>query len=113
MDPLSTILRSLRLDSSVISRARLSAPRAVESRGSASAIFHVLVEGRCWVRRCDDEPTALGPGDVVVLTRGDRHVMSSAARCQPVPITSLRRVGQAGGVTDLEYGGGGEATRII
>jgi AraC-like DNA-binding protein len=115
MDALSTILCSLRLRSSILSRARLSAPWAIESPDSGgAATFHVLVEGRCWVlRRGDDEPTPLGAGDVIVITRGDRHVMSSAPRCQPVPHASLRRVGQDASVPDLEYGGGGELTRII
>jgi AraC-like DNA-binding protein len=113
MDALSTILGSLRLGSTIVSRTHLTAPWAVESPPGAVAIFHAVVEGRCWARRADDEPVSLGTGDIVVLTRGDRHVLSSAPRLPPAPVTALRRVRQASGVLDLEFGGGGERTRII
>lgn len=114
MDAMSRILRSLRLGSSLISRAHLTAPWGVESPGSAWAIFHAIVEGRAFVRRTGEaEPTELQTGDVVVLTRGDAHIMSSAPGARPTPITSLRHSASSGGVALLEHGGGGAATRII
>jgi AraC-like DNA-binding protein len=114
VDTLSTILRSLRLGSSILSRAHLSAPWAIESPGSSWAIFHTVLEGTCWVRRVvDAEPTQLQVGDVVVLPRGDAHVMSYAPHAPPSPISALRRTSVRGGVAVLEHGGGGERTRII
>jgi AraC-like DNA-binding protein len=114
LDPLSRILRALRLGSSVVSRSHLSAPWAIESPGGDCAIFHAVVEGRCWLRRLvDADPIALGEGDVVVLTHGDPHVVSSTPRGRPAPLSALKRTRMSGGVAVLEHGGGGAATRII
>ncbi len=113
MDALSRILRSVRLGSSLISRARLTAPWGVRSPGAPRAIFHAVLRGRCFVRRDGDaEATPLGPGDVVVLAHGDAHVMSDDPSTRPASI-DLLRPRRDGALPLLEHGGGGTETRLI
>jgi AraC-like DNA-binding protein len=74
--------------------------------------YHVVTEGRCYAARIGQEPLLLEEGEVVVFTKGDAHVMSSAPgmRAQPVtqaeldeaaagPLPFFRRVGQGGGAS--------------
>jgi AraC-like DNA-binding protein len=102
------------LASSIVSGARLSAPWAIHSNGADCPIFHAIVEGQAYVKRvADGEIKRLEEGDIVVVTRGDAHVMADDPKTPPAPITSFKRTMTAGGVAHLEYGGGGAQTRII
>jgi len=111
VDALSEILLSMRLVSSVISRARFTAPWAVRTTGARGAIFHVVMEGRCWLR---DGPTGerveLGAGDLVLLSHGGAHVICDSPDTSPeVPIAELpRNEGKR-----VVHGGGGQATSIL
>ena len=61
MDVLSDVLRVVRLTSAVFFTARFSSPWSIESppadqlvrslklRAESIALFHVLVEGQCWI----------------------------------------------------------------
>ena len=40
--------------------------------------YHVVVEGECYATMIGGEPLHLDPGEVIVYTRGDPHVMASA-----------------------------------
>jgi len=113
MDALSRILRSVRLESGIISRAHLSVPWAVSSPGAPSPIFHAVTRGSCWVRREGERtPTRLARGDVVVLARGEPHVLFDDPRTRPVSIKAIP-TRAFGGVALIEHGGGGEETRIV
>ena len=111
VDVLSEILVSMRLVSSVISRARFTAPWAVRTSGARGALFHVVMDGRCWLR---DGPTgeriALEKGDLVLLSHGGAHVMcDSPSTHTEVPVTELTR----GPGARVEHGGPGEASSIL
>jgi AraC-like DNA-binding protein len=112
-DALSSILRSVRLGSSLISRAKLTAPWGVHSTGGPAAIFHAIVRGQCWIRpEGQSKVTELGSGDVVVLSRGAAHTLFDDPSTPPAPRSALRPR-QDGPSLLLEYGGGGAETRII
>lgn len=111
MDVLSEILLSMRLVSSVISRARFSAPWAVKTSGARGALFHVVMDGRCWLR---DGPTGerfeLSKGDLVLLSHGGAHVMCDSPSSRPeVPVSELPR----GRGARVEHGGSGASTSIL
>lgn len=75
VDPLSRILRSVRLEGSLISIAELSRPFGVETRGVArAAVFHAVVEGEAHLRTAG-QTLALGAGDVVMLSHGQPHAL--------------------------------------
>jgi len=71
--------------------------------------YHVVTEGSCFAAVVGQEAVRVDAGEVVVFTRGDAHVMSSAPgmRAQPVtqaevdaatagPLPFFRRVGESG-----------------
>ena len=89
-DPLSDVLRTVRLTGAVFFDvnakdpwvAELSPPDVILPRilpGAGHLIaFHVVTEGRCFAYRTGDEPTAVEAGEVIVFTNGDAHRLSSA-----------------------------------
>src|SRR5262245_13886868 len=95
-DSLDTILRSVRLRSTILSRAELRAPWGVATRGfPGCAIFHAILEGEA-VLRHEGERVALAAGDVVVLPRGDAHELANPADTAAMPISSLPHADVAG-----------------
>ena len=73
-DPISQVLRVVRIRSAVWCRSLLGAPWGFGVRAHGNPAFHVVTSGRCWLE-VDGEPgqRALGAGDLVVLPTGRRH----------------------------------------
>lgn len=113
MDPLSGILSSVRLASSIWSTARLTAPFAVRTRGASSAIFHAVVRGNAFMARNREEPLALGPGALVLLPRGDSHVICDQPGRVPAALGDLSPVDPEDEIPCVEHGGGGDETFLI
>lgn len=95
LDPLSDVLRSVRLRGSVFfyvsCRDQWSA-HAPPSRELAPAVmpgaehvieYHLFVKGEGWVAVDGEPPLRLREGDIVMLPHGDAHVLSSAPGIQP------------------------------
>ncbi len=90
MDPLSDLLRVVRLDGAYFFGVEASEPwsiRAVEAEALLPRIlpaadhlisYHLVTEGRCYGGLIGQEPVELAAGDVIVFPHGDAHVMSSA-----------------------------------
>jgi AraC-like DNA-binding protein len=90
-DPLSDVLRAVRLDGAFFYAVEASEPWGVEAvaakdltprilPGAEHLIsYHILTSGRCWGGLTGEPPVALAPGDVIVFPHGDPHVMSSDA----------------------------------
>jgi AraC-like DNA-binding protein len=88
-DPLSDLLRAVRLDGAFFYAVEASEPWSVEAvaardltprvlPGAEHLIpYHILTAGRCWGGLIGEPPVALGPGDVIVFPHGDAHMMSS------------------------------------
>ncbi|MCP4808530.1 MAG: AraC family transcriptional regulator [Proteobacteria bacterium] len=76
MEALSPMLKELRLQGSIFSRAELAAPWGVETSGGDAAIFHVVTAGEAWLRPEGEAPIHLETGDLAVLMRGQSHVLS-------------------------------------
>jgi AraC-like DNA-binding protein len=89
-DPLSDVLRSVRLRGAVFYYVSFDGDWAAETPASpllASALmpgadhvlaYHLLVKGSGWAA-CDGQaPVSLAAGDIVMFPRGDAHVISSA-----------------------------------
>lgn len=125
MDVLSDVLRVVRLTSAVFFTARFSSPWSIESpppdelarslrlRAESIAMFHVLVEGQCWISFGGHAPIKLEASDVVIFPRGDPHVMSSPVGARPRPIASLLPSQPSEEIPQLDHGGGGAPTRFV
>ena len=89
MDPLSDLLRVVRLDGAFFYAVEAAEPWSVESAAAKELkprilptaehliSYHILTQGRCYARLIDEEPVELLPGDVIVFPHGDANVMSS------------------------------------
>lgn len=89
MDPLSDVLRVLRLSGAFFYRVEATAPwsahaiaaqelRAEVMPGAEHLIpYHILVAGHCFAGLIGEPPVAMLPGDVIVFPHGDAHHMSS------------------------------------
>lgn len=99
-DALSDVLRAVRLTGAaffdVIARAPWCAEQPTREQvlpkilpGAEHLIsYHVVTEGECYAARIGDaEPVHLRAGEVVVFTKGDPHVMSSAPGMRAQPVT--------------------------
>ena len=125
MDVLSDVLRVVRLTSAVFFTARFSTPWSIESpppdqlarslrlRAESIALFHVLVEGQCWVSMEGHAPLRMEARDVIIFPHGDPHVMSSHIGARPRPISALLPSQPSEEIPQLDYGGGGESTRFV
>lgn len=125
MDVLSDVLRIVRLTSAVFFTARFSTPWSIESppsdqlartlrlRAESIALFHVLVEGQCWVSMEGHSPLRMEAHDVIIFPHGDPHVMSSPIGARPRPISALLPSQRSEEIPQLDYGGGGEAARFV
>jgi AraC-like DNA-binding protein len=88
-DTLSDVLRTVRLRSAVFYYVSCNGKWVVEapaSREIAAAVmpeaehviqYHVLTEGECWAGIVGEQPIRMQRGDVVLLTQGNAHVVSS------------------------------------
>jgi AraC-like DNA-binding protein len=95
LDPLSDVLRSVRLRGSVffhVSCRDQWAVQAPPSRDIAPVVmpgtehvieYHLLVKGGGWVAVDGEPPLRLREGDIVMLPHGDAHVVSSAPGVRP------------------------------
>ncbi|MFT3752539.1 MAG: AraC family transcriptional regulator [Paludibacter sp.] len=97
LDPLSDVLRSVRLRGSVffhVSCRDQWAAYAPSSREVAPAVmpgaehvieYHLFVKGGGWVAVDGEPPLRLQEGDIVMLPHGDAHTVSSAPGAGPPP----------------------------
>lgn len=91
MDPLSDVLRAVRLDGAFFYMVEAAAPWSVSAVNACSLVprilpnaehlisYHILLTGECWGGVEGQEQVAMAPGDVIVFPHGDAHVMSSAS----------------------------------
>lgn len=111
---LTDVLQSVRLETGFISRAMMRAPFAVHTDGLPVPIFHAVASGTCWFRRDgDDEGHTLEVGDVVLLTRGDGHVLADAPGRVTVPLSTLPATQRRSHVDLVESRGRGPESHVL
>src|SRR5688572_18777553 len=90
LDPLSDVLRAVRLTGACfflvdasspwwaeVAEGRLIAP-AVLPRTQHVVSYHAIAKGRCWAGLADGTEAWLGAGDVVVIPHGDAYALGTA-----------------------------------
>ncbi len=110
MDPLSDLLRAVRLTGAHFFQTHASGPWGIEAApaselsprilpGSEQLIaYHLVLTGRCWGGVSGTPPVPLEAGDVILFPRGDAHVMSSGPEPGP-EVFSVKSVPRFPGVT--------------
>jgi AraC-like DNA-binding protein len=124
-DPLSDVLRSVRLSGAIFLDADLSAPWGFASPpASAGAhliapaaehmiLFHLLVEGRASARIPGQGIVALEAGEIAVLPRGDAHELWNGRVARLTDGSTLLPRILGGAVASERGGGGGRITKFI
>jgi hypothetical protein len=122
---LHDVLAKLRLTGAFFVRAENTAPWAIETPATAELVsflapqarrlilFHVVAEGRFWLRVSTGEQVQAEEGDVVVLPYSHRHVMGSDEAAPPVPIAALFPPPPRDELPVIRHGGGGTRTGIV
>jgi AraC-like DNA-binding protein len=125
MDALSEVLRSVRLTGAIFLRAEFTKPWGFRARNASSAAallapgtehlvpFHFVSEGEASVNVEGCEPVELEAGELVVLPRGDAHVLKNGAVAAPVDSSVLLPEILKRNVVSERGGGGGPVTRFI
>jgi AraC-like DNA-binding protein len=100
MDPLSDLLRVVRLDGAFFYAVEAAEPWIVESAPAKDLkpqilptaehliSYHILTGGHCYVRLMGEQPVELLPGDVIVFPHGDANVMSSGRDLRAPGVTT-------------------------
>ena len=124
MDALSETLRVVRLVGAIFINGRVTAPWCYHSPTADTAapilepgaesvvIFHLILEGECFVELLGQPVLRLSAGDVVVFPQGHAHRMTSHPGMKPATGARLEEV-LARRPRQLNYGGGGPATRLV
>ena len=113
-DPVSEILRAVRVRSTVYCRSLMRAPWGFGVQAHGNPAFHLVTEGRCWLE-VDGEPrqTQLAAGDLVILPAGPRHWMRDAADTPADELTQILAERQLDDLYRLHYGGSGARTTLL
>src|SRR3954462_1240413 len=89
MDPLSDVLRAIRLDGAFFYIFEGTAPWSISVAPALELVprvlpeaehvmaYHIVTAGSCWMGRLGDEQVQLQPGDAILFPPGDAHLASS------------------------------------
>lgn len=114
MDVLTDVLATTRVRGGVSGRIEARAPWGLDFDGSRPASFHVVVQGACWLRlEGDSEPVQLVQGDVVLLSRGVRHVLADSPRTTARDFRTLVANSDVAPGAALRVGGSGSPTVLV
>jgi AraC-like DNA-binding protein len=125
MGLLHDVLAKLHLTGAFFVRAENTAPWAIETPATAELasilapqarrliLFHVIAEGRFWLRVSTGEQVQAEEGEVVVLPYSHQHVMGSDESADPVPIAALFPPPPWEQLPMIRHGGGGARTKIV
>jgi AraC-like DNA-binding protein len=84
-DPVSEVLRAVRIRSTILCRSALAAPWGFGIVGHGKPVFHLITRGSCWLDvEGEDAQLPLGAGDLVLLPTGRRHRLRDEPHT-PVP----------------------------
>jgi AraC-like DNA-binding protein len=125
MDALSEALKPVRMTGAIFFNAELTAPwgfaaapmqkvAPVLAPGTELLVaYHLFTEGRAVVRIDGADDMQVEPGDVVIIPHGDAHTVSNGSPATLVDSTTAVSQCMAGDLRTIQWGGGGEATRIV
>jgi AraC family transcriptional regulator, alkane utilization regulator len=113
-DPVSQVLRLLRIRSTVYCRSVMRAPWGFGVEAHGNPAFHVVTSGNCWLEvDGDPEHIPLCAGDLVILPTGPRHWMRDHPDSPATELEEILADTPLDGHHRLHYGGGGRRTGLL
>jgi AraC-like DNA-binding protein len=121
---LAEMLRALRLTGSVFLDGRFTAPFGVFSPKQYDettplahlrhiSIFHLISAGSCNIELANGERRIVSAGDVLLMPFADTHKFWNGEFSEIVSTPDLFRAGSVKGLSTIDYGGGGDETRMV
>lgn len=112
-DTVTELLSALTVQSSVYCLSELRAPWGFQVAGVNVAKFHLVLEGACWLLADGGSPVRLAAGDLVILSRGDRHTVCDELDSPVLGLDLLIAGHPLDDQAQLRYGGDGPPTRLL
>lgn len=113
-DPVSEVLRSVRIRSTLYCRSLMGAPWGFGVMAHGNPAFHVVTAGACWLE-IDGEPNQipLATGDLVVLPTGRRHWVRDDPATPATELKEILATTPRAERRRLHYGGRGPRTELL
>ena len=112
-DPLSEMLRGLRLDGVEYGRFQMKAPWGLSFPAQDAARFHFNAGGGCWLLTPAQKWIRFEPGDAVLLPRGAAHALASAPDAEVIPFCRCAFQQVCEKVFETSGGGAGDQTLLF
>ena len=112
-DPLSEMLRGLRLDGVEYGRFQMKAPWGLSFPAQEAARFHFAAGRGCFLKTPAGDWVRLEPGDAVLLPRGAEHALASAPDAETIPFCRCTFQQVCESVFETSGGGEGEQTLLF
>ena len=125
IDPLSEVLRSIRLTGGIFLEANFTAPWSVQTRLAVDdyapfqvkppllIAYHFVIEGKALLSIEGGSTVEARAGEVVLLPRNDVHILASSTGLKPTDARQLIHAAPDGGLAKVSHGGGGEKTHLV
>jgi AraC-like DNA-binding protein len=114
-DDLSVLLEQINVRSVVYCLSDLGAPWGLRVDGSATAKFHLVLDGQATLTLDDpgSTPAGLSPGTLVLLPYGSGHLIQDRRDSPARPLDHILAEQPAAAAGRLAYGGDGPRTRLL
>lgn len=112
-DPFGEVLQLLQLTGVLYCNAQLTAPWGIELPELPGVMnVEVVTSGHCWIEVEGESPVFMPQGSLVVIPRGNRHVLRGNPGDEATPLSDItvERVGDR--FENMQFGGGGQLTQI-
>ena len=125
IDPLSEVLRSVRLTGGIFLDARFTAPWCVHTQILAEdcgafpvkppllIAYHFVISGKFLLSTEGEPAVEVRAGEIVLLPRNDVHTLASASGLVPTSARHLIHPSADGGLARISHGGGGETAHLV
>jgi AraC-like DNA-binding protein len=112
-DPLTDMLRGLRLDGVEYGRFQMKSPWGLRFPAQDAARFHFIAGRGAWLLTPAKEWLRVEPGDAVLLPRGSAHALASAPDVEPILFCQCSFQQVCEKVFETSGGGAGDETLIF
>jgi AraC family transcriptional regulator, alkane utilization regulator len=113
-DPVSELLRVVRVRSTVYCRSLMRAPWGFGVEAHGNPAFHVVTSGRCWLEIDGElDQTALAAGDLVVLPAGPRHWLRDDPGTPAIELEEILAMTPLDEHRRLHHGGRGRQSGLL
>jgi AraC-like DNA-binding protein len=85
-------LKLIEADGVVVLRATISGDWGCDTGVRETPVFHFVAEGSCYLRLPGATPLLISAGELLVLPRGDAHVMSRLPGSEVIPLSEFMQL---------------------